>query len=73
MNVRLKSSRPSVHDGQGGRGPGGPNRSCGLYGMCDQASQGGPGGQVVGVVRVASLDDMLSDNVWFSCPKSSNN
>ena len=39
----------------------------------DQASQGGPGGQVVRVVRVVSLDDMLSENIWFSCPKSSNN
>ena len=36
----------------------------------DQASQGGPGGHVV---RVVSLDDMLSKNIWFSCPKSSNN
>ena len=39
----------------------------------DQASQGGPGGQVVIVVKVATLDDMLSENIWFSCPKSSNN
>ena len=39
----------------------------------DQASQGGPGGQVVRVVRMVSLDDMLSENIWFSCPKSSNN
>ena len=47
----------------------------------DQASQGGPGGQVVRwsggqvvrwsggqvvrVVRVATLDDMISENIWF--------
>ena len=31
-----------------------------------------PGGQVVRVVRVVSRDDMLSENIWFSCPKSSN-
>ena len=49
-------------------------------------SQGGPGGQVgwwllvrwsgdqvVRVVRVATLDDMLLENIWFSCTKSSNN
>ena len=29
------------------------------------------GGQVVRVVRVVSLDDMLSENIWFACPKSS--
>ena len=28
----------------------------------DQASQGGPGSQVV---REVSLDDMLSENIWF--------
>ena len=28
------------------------------------------GGQVKRVVKV---DDMLSENIWFSCPKSSNN
>ena len=28
-------------------GPGGPPSSCGPYGSFDQASQGGPGGQVV--------------------------
>ena len=55
----------------------------------DQASQGGPGGlvvrwsggqmvrwsdgQVVRVVRVVSLDDVLSENTWFSSSKSSNN
>ena len=33
----------------------------------DQASQGGPGGQVVRVVRVATLADMLSKNIWSSC------
>ena len=46
----------------------------------DQASQGGPGGQVVRwsggqvvrVVRGAPVDDMLSENICFSCPKSSN-
>ena len=36
-----------------------------------------PGGQVVRVVRVATLDAFIcfSDafNIWFSCPKSSNN
>ena len=31
------------------------------------------GGQVVRAVRVVSLDDMLSENIWFSCSKSSNN
>ena len=31
------------------------------------------GGQVIRVVRVATLDDMLSENIGFSCPKSSNN
>ena len=31
------------------------------------------GGQVVRVAQVVSLDDMLSENIWFSCPKSSNN
>ena len=31
------------------------------------------GGQVVRVVRVVSLDDMLSENIWFLSPKSSNN
>ena len=31
------------------------------------------GGQVIRVVRVATLDDMLSQNNWFACPKSSNN
>ena len=25
------------------------------------------------MVRAATLDDMLSKNIWFSCPKSSNN
>ena len=44
----------------------------------DQASQGGPGGQVVRwsggqVKRVVKVDNMLSENMWFSCPKSSNN
>ena len=47
--------------------------SCGPHSTGDQASQGGPGSQVVGVVRVVTLDDMLSENIWFSCPKSSNN
>ena len=59
------------HDGQHVQG--GPDGSYGPYGPGDQASQGGPGGQVVRVVRVVSLDDMLSQNIWFSCPKSSNN
>ena len=54
--------------GQGG--PSGLRSSCGRG---DRASQGGPGGQVVKVVRVATLDDMFSENIWFSCPKSSNN
>ena len=31
------------------------------------------GGKMVRVVRVATLDDMLSENIWFSCPKSPNN
>ena len=31
------------------------------------------GGQVVRVVNLVSLDDMLSENIGFSCPKSSNN
>ena len=32
------------------------------------------GGQMIRVVsRVATLDDMLSENIWFSCPKSPNN
>ena len=31
------------------------------------------GGQVVRVVMVATLDDMLSENMWFSCTKSSYN
>ena len=25
------------------------------------------GGQVIRVVRVVSLDDMLSENIWFAC------
>ena len=29
--------------------------------------------QVVHVVQTVSLDDMLSENIWFLCPKSSNN
>ena len=31
----------------------------------DQASQGGPPGHMVRVVRVANLDDMFSENIWF--------
>ena len=31
------------------------------------------GDQVVRMVRVVSLDDMLSENIWLSCSKSSNN
>ena len=31
------------------------------------------GGHVVRVIRGATLDDMRSENIWFSCPKSSNN
>ena len=61
----------SVHGSQ--VGPGGPDGFCGPYGPSDQASQGGPGGQVVRVIRVVRLDDMLSENICFSCPKSSNN
>ena len=33
---------------------------------------GGKSGQVVIVVSVVGLDDMLSENIWFSCPKLSN-
>ena len=33
------------YDGQGG--PSGPDGSCGPYGLGDNPSQGGPGGQVV--------------------------
>ena len=39
-----------------------------MDGPGDQDSQGGPGGQVVRVVRLATLDDMISENIWFSCP-----
>ena len=44
-------------------------------GQGGQGGLGGQGGQVVRwsggqVVRVVSLDDMLSENKWFSCPKS---
>ena len=28
---------------------------------------------VVKEIRVVSMDDMLSENIWFPCPKSSNN
>ena len=52
----------SVHGSQ--VGPGGPDGFCGPY---------GPSDQVVRVVRVVRLDDMLSENICFSCPKSSNN
>ena len=60
----------SVHDGRGG--PSCPDGFCGPFdpGM---ASQGAPGGHVLRVVRVATMDDRLSENIWFSCPKSSNN
>ena len=28
------------------------------------------GGQAVSIVTAVSLDDMLSENIWFSCPKT---
>ena len=32
-----------------------------------------PFGQVVRLVSMGSLDDILSENIWFACPKSLNN
>ena len=59
----------SVHDGRGG--PSCPDGFCGPLdpGM---ASQGAPGCQVIRVVMVATMDDMLSENIWFSGSNSSN-
>ena len=49
--------------GQGGPcGPGGP---CDLCDPGESGDLGGPGGQGGPVVTV-SLDDMASENVWFS-------
>ena len=74
VTLILKARSTRLHGiGQRVGGPGGQDGSFGLNSTGDQASQGGPGGQVVRVVRVVRLDDMLSENIRFSCPKSSNN
>ena len=58
---------------QGGQDcPGGQGGPCGPGGPCDQVIQVIHVVQVVQVVQVVSLDDMHSENIWFSGSKPLN-